>query len=193
MRRIARVVAAVAASTLVAVALAAADKPAKKADAPEPRLAASTLKGLSLRNLGPAFMSGRIADVAIDPRDAATWYVAVGSGGVWKTTNAGVTWKPIFDDQPSYSIGCLTLDPANPNVVWVGTGENVGGRHVGYGDGVYRSEDGGATWSRLGLEQSQHISKIVVDPRDSNVVWVASQGPLWSPGGERGLYKTVDG
>jgi photosystem II stability/assembly factor-like uncharacterized protein len=193
MHRTVRLVAAFALSTAVAAAAAAAPKPAAKADAPEPRLSAATLKGLELRNLGPAFMSGRIADVAIDPRDAATWYVAVGSGGLWKTVNAGVTWKPIFDDQPSYSIGCVTLDPSNPNTVWLGTGENVGGRHVGYGDGVYRSDDGGASWKNVALKASEHVSKIVVDPRDSDVVFVAAQGPLWSAGGERGLYKTTDG
>jgi photosystem II stability/assembly factor-like uncharacterized protein len=138
-------------------------------------------------------MGGRIADIAVSPRDGNTWYVAVGSGGIWKTENAGVTWRPIFDDQPSYSIGCVTLDPSNPDVVWVGTGENVSGRHVGWGDGVYKSLDGGHTWQRMGLERSEHIGKIVVDPRSSDVVYVAAEGPLWASGGERGLYKTTDG
>jgi photosystem II stability/assembly factor-like uncharacterized protein len=162
-------------------------------DAPAPRLVAKTFEGLKLRNLGPAFMSGRIADVAIEPGDPSTWYVAVGSGGVWKTTNAGTTWTPLFDKETSYSIGCVTLDPTNPHVVWVGTGENVGGRHVGFGDGVYRSRDGGAHWENLGLRASEHISKIVVHPKDPDVVWVAAQGPLWSKGGDRGLFKTTDG
>jgi photosystem II stability/assembly factor-like uncharacterized protein len=119
--------------------------------------------------------------------------VAVGSGGVWKTENAGVTWTPIFDDQGSYSIGCVTLDPSAPDTVWVGTGENVSGRHVGWGDGVYKSLDGGGTWRRMGLESSEHIGKIVVHPDDGDVVWVAAEGPLWSSGGERGVYKTTDG
>ena len=163
------------------------------AEAEGRKLSAKTLEGLKLRNIGPAFMSGRIADVAIDPTRPSTWYVAVGSGGVWKTLNAGTTWTPLFDGEGSYSIGCLTLDPQNPNVVWVGTGENVGGRHVGFGDGVYRSRDGGASWQNLGLKESQHISKIVVHPKNPDVVWVAAQGPLWSRGGERGLYKTTDG
>ncbi len=154
---------------------------------------AATLRGLELRSIGPALMGGRIADIAVDPRDSSTWYLAVGSGGVWKTLNAGVTWTPIFDDQPSYSIGCVTLDPTQPDVVWVGTGENVSGRHVGWGDGVYKSLDGGATWKRMGLPRSEHIGDIVVDPRDGNVVYVAAEGPLWSAGGERGLYKTTDG
>ncbi len=151
------------------------------------------IAGLKLRSIGPALMGGRIADIAVDPRDRSVWYLAVGSGGVWKTSNSGVTWTPIFDDQPSYSIGCITLDPSRPDTVWVGTGENVSGRHVGYGDGVYRSRDGGKTWEQMGLAESQHIGKIVVDPRDSNVVYVAAEGPLWTAGGERGLYKTTDG
>ncbi|MFB3091329.1 MAG: glycosyl hydrolase, partial [Gammaproteobacteria bacterium] len=153
----------------------------------------NTFSGLKLRSIGPALMSGRIADIAINPDDPSQWYVAVGSGGVWKTTNAGTTWKPIFDSQPSYSIGCVTLDPQNPLVVWVGTGENVGGRHVGYGDGIYRSLDGGATWKNMGLKESHHISKIIVHPENPDMLWVAAQGPLWSKGGERGLYKTTDG
>jgi len=156
-------------------------------------LADSTFAGLKLRNIGPAFMSGRIADIAIHPEDDNRWYVAVGSGGVWRTKNAGVTWDPIFDGQKSYSIGCVTIDPNNPHVVWVGTGENVGGRHVGYGDGIYRSRDGGDHWENMGLKESHHISKIIVHPENSDVLWVASQGPLWSKGGERGLYKTIDG
>jgi len=156
-------------------------------------MSSKTFEGMKLRNIGPALMSGRIADIAIAPHDPSVWYVAVGSGGVWKTVNAGTTWTPVFDEEVSYSIGCVTIDPSNPHVIWVGSGENVGGRHVGYGDGVYRSRDGGAHWENLGLKDSQHISRIIVHPEDSDVVWVASQGPLWSKGGERGLYKTRDG
>lgn len=155
--------------------------------------APDTYSGLELRNIGPAFASGRIADVAIHPENEHCWVVAVGSGGVWKTVNSGVTWTPLFDQQPSYSIGCVTIDPNNPHTLWVGTGENVGGRHVGFGDGVYKSTDGGKSWKNMGLKQSEHISKIVVHPSDPDVVWVAAQGPLWSQGGERGLYKTSDG
>jgi photosystem II stability/assembly factor-like uncharacterized protein len=152
-----------------------------------------TFSGLELRSVGPSFKSGRIADIAIHPDNNNIWYVAVGSGGVWKTTNSGTTFTPVFDDQPVYSIGCVTIDPRNPHVVWVGTGENVGGRHVGYGDGVYRSKDGGSSWKNMGLKKSQHISKIIVHPGNSDVIWVAAQGPLWNKGGERGLYKSVDG
>jgi len=156
-------------------------------------LKSETFAGLEIRNIGPALMSGRIADIAVHPEDQSVWYVAVGSGNLWKTTNAGTTWETIFDDQGSYSIGDVTLDPNNPETVWVGTGENVGGRHVGYGDGVYKSLDGGQTWKNMGLEDSAHIGRILVDPRNSNVVWVAAHGPLWSAGGERGLFKTTDG
>ena len=158
-----------------------------------PKLAAETFCGLELRNIGPAFMSGRIADIAIHPENQSIWYVAVGSGNVWKTENAGTTWEPIFDDQGSYSIGAIALDPNNPKTVWVGTGENVGGRHVGYGDGIYKSLDGGTTWKNMGLKDSEHIGKILIDPRDSKVIYVAAQGPLWSPGGDRGLFKSADG
>ncbi len=149
--------------------------------------------GLSLREIGPAVAGGRIADIEVDPTDKSTWFVAVGSGGLWKTTNAGTTWNPVFDDQPSYSIGDVALDPSNPEVVWVGTGENVSGRHVAWGDGVYRSRDGGLSWTQMGLESSEHIGKILVDPRDGNVVLVAAEGPLWSPGGERGVFRSADG
>jgi len=138
-------------------------------------------------------MSGRIADIAIHPQNESIWYVAVGSGGVWKTTNSGNTWTPIFDNESCYSTGCITIDPNNPSVIWLGTGENVGGRHVSFGDGVFKSLDGGKSWTNVGLETSEHISKIIVHPENSNVVWVAAQGPLWSKGGERGVFKTVDG
>jgi photosystem II stability/assembly factor-like uncharacterized protein len=154
---------------------------------------AKNFEGLKMRSIGPAFMSGRIADIAIHSEDESTWYVAVGSGGVWKTENAGTTWSPIFDGEAVYSTGAITIDPNNPSIIWLGTGENVGGRHVGYGDGVYRSTDGGKNWKNMGLKESEHISKIIVHPSNSDVVWVAAQGPLWSKGGERGLYKTTDG
>lgn len=152
--------------------------------------AASSLK---LRGIGPAVMGGRIADIAVSPTDKNTWYIAVGSGGLWKTTNRGISWKPVFDSQKSYSIGTVTIDPNNSDVIWVGTGENVSGRHVAWGDGVYKSLDGGKSWNQMGLEKSEHIGKILVDPRNSDVVFVAAEGPLWSSGGERGLYKTMDG
>tara|TARA_B100000427_G_scaffold198475_1_gene164911 strand:+ start:2576 stop:5884 length:3309 start_codon:yes stop_codon:yes gene_type:complete len=154
---------------------------------------AGALGGFKFRSIGPAFMSGRIADIAIDPTNESVWYVAVGSGGVWKTENSGTTWTPLTDSQPFYSTGCITVDPNNPASIWLGTGENVGGRHVGIGHGIYHSKDGGKSWKDMGLKKSEHISKIIVHPSNPDVIWVASQGPLWSSGGERGLYKSVDG
>ncbi|NIX22112.1 MAG: glycosyl hydrolase, partial [Actinobacteria bacterium] len=152
-----------------------------------------TFRGLSLREIGPALTSGRIADFAVNEENPSEYYVAVASGGVWKTVNSGTTYEPIFDSQGSYSIGVVTLDPSNPHIVWVGTGENNGQRSVAYGDGVYKSVDGGRSWDKVGLESSEHIGAIVVHPDDGNVVYVAAHGPLWSAGGDRGLYRTTDG
>ncbi|MEM6831520.1 MAG: glycosyl hydrolase, partial [Bacteroidota bacterium] len=154
---------------------------------------ALSLSGLKFRSIGPALTSGRISDFAVNPKNPKEYYVAVSSGGVWKTTNAGTTYTPIFDSQGSYSIGCVTIDPNNPNVIWVGTGENNNQRSVAYGDGVYKSIDGGKSWMHMGLKNSEHIGKILIDPRNSDVVYVAAIGPLWSEGGERGVYKTTDG
>ncbi|MBS1876399.1 MAG: glycosyl hydrolase [Acidobacteria bacterium] len=154
---------------------------------------ATTFNGLRFRTIGPAFTSGRVNQFAVHPDNSNYYYVAVASGGVWKTVNNGVTWTPLFDSQGSYSIGTITLDPKNPSVVWVGTGENNNQRSVSYGDGVYKSEDAGRTWKNMGLRKSEHIAKILVDPRDSNVVYVAAPGPLWKGGGDRGLYKSTDG
>lgn len=156
-------------------------------------MSASTFNGFEFRSIGPAFMSGRLSDIEILPDDPSTWIVGVGSGGVWRTDNAGTTWTPIFDDTGMYSIGTVTVDPDNPNHIWVGTGENTGSRHAGYGNGVYRSRDGGKNWDHMGLEASEHISEIIIHPDEPNTLWVASQGPLWSSGGERGLYKTTNG
>ncbi|MDP5172232.1 MAG: glycosyl hydrolase [Bacteroidia bacterium] len=165
----------------------------KPASEETPNLSASTISGLSPRSIGPALTSGRIADFAVNPTDPAEYYVATASGGVWKTTNAGTTYEPIFDGEGSYSIGCVAIAPSNPHLVWVGTGENNAQRALGYGDGVYKSEDGGKSWKNMGLKESQHIGKIVIHPTDPNTVWVAAQGPVWNSGGERGLYKTTDG
>ena len=164
-------------------------KSKKKAENP----IASALKSFKFRSVGPAFMSGRIADIAIDETNENVWYVAVGSGGVWKTENAGTTWNPIADNMPFYSTGCITIDPTNNSSIWLGTGENVGGRHVGIGHGIYHSSDAGKSWKNMGLKNSEHISKIIVHPNNSNVIWVAAQGPLWSSGGDRGLFKSLDG
>lgn len=172
------------------------DTPQKKAPGPDGKAEAAKghpLAGLKLRSIGPALTSGRIVGLAVHPENRAKYYVAVACGGVWKTENAGVSWKPVFDGEGSYSIGCITMDPKNPNTLWVGTGENNSQRSVGYGDGVYKSIDGGRSWVNVGLKTSEHIAKILIDPRDSNTVYVAAQGPLWAPGGDRGLFKTNDG
>ncbi len=153
----------------------------------------STFDGLSFRSIGPALTSGRIVDLAVNPNNISEYYVAAASGGVWKTTNAGITFTSLFDGEGSYSIGCITLDPSNANVVWVGTGENNNQRSVAYGDGVYKSEDAGKSWKNMGLKNSEHIGKIVVDPNNPDIVFVAAYGPLWNDGGERGIYKTADG
>lgn len=145
------------------------------------------------RNVGPALTSGRIADIAVNPNNFSQYYVAVASGGVWKTDNAGTTFKPIFDSQGAYSIACVTIDPNNENAIWVGTGENNNQRSVAYGDGVYFSADGGKSWKNMGLKTSEHIGNIIVHPKNSKIVYVAAYGPLWKEGGERGVYKTTDG
>jgi photosystem II stability/assembly factor-like uncharacterized protein len=131
--------------------------------------------------------------LAVHPNNFGIIYVGTASGGLWKTTNGGATWTPLMDREGSYSIGWVTLDPKNPNVVWVGTGERNSQRSVAYGDGVYKSEDGGRSWKNVGLKNSEHIGRIVVHPTNSDIVYVAAQGPLWSPAGDRGLYKTSDG
>jgi photosystem II stability/assembly factor-like uncharacterized protein len=163
------------------------------AAAQEGPFTSGTFRGMGLREIGPALTSGRIIDLAVNADDPATWFVASAGGGVWRTVNAGTTFEAVFGSQGSASIGVVTLDPNNPHVVWVGTGENNAQRAVSYGDGVYKSLDGGGSWNRMGLEHSEHIGAIVVDPRDSDVVYVAAQGPVWAAGGDRGLYKTSDG
>ena len=151
------------------------------------------LKMFSFRSIGPAAYSGRISDLAVNPENTSEYYVGVASGGLWKTINHGTTFEPIFDDQAVFSIGCIAMDPNNSNVVWVGTGENNSQRNLAYGDGVYKTTDGGKSFTNMGLKTSSQIGKIMIDPRNSNVVYVASQGQAWGPGGERGLYKTIDG
>ncbi len=180
----------------LAVSLAAQDDPpaaAGRGGAPEDPINQSTFAPLRVRNIGPTFISGRVSQIAVFPDSASHYLVAEASGGVWLTYNNGTTWTPVFDNYGSYSIGTITIDPKNPSVVWLGTGENNNQRSVSYGDGVYRSEDGGRTWRNVGLKKTEHVARIVVDPRDSNVVYVAAPGPLWKGGGERGLYKTTDG
>ncbi|HTT20491.1 MAG TPA: hypothetical protein VMG82_16190 [Candidatus Sulfotelmatobacter sp.] len=165
----------------------------KKDEEKKAGMNAETFAGLKFRSIGPGVESGRVMSIAVNPNRKHEFYVGVASGGVWKTVNDGTTWTPLFDGEGSYSIGYVTLDPKDPSVVWVGTGESNSQRSVGYGDGIYRSDDGGKSWKNLGLKKSEHIGRVVIDPRDSKVVYVASAGPLWGPGGDRGLFKTTDG
>jgi photosystem II stability/assembly factor-like uncharacterized protein len=159
----------------------------------KPPYDAGTVGALSFRMVGPALTSGRVIDIAVHPTNKDTWYVAAAAGGVWLTVNHGITFEPIFDNYGSYSIGCLALAPSNPNTVWVGSGENNNQRSVSYGDGIYKSVDGGKSFANMGLKNTEHIGKIVVHPTNENIIWVAAYGPLWSSGGERGVYKTTDG
>jgi photosystem II stability/assembly factor-like uncharacterized protein len=154
---------------------------------------AEIVGGLKWRNIGPAFTSGRIADIAVNPLKHSEYFVGAASGNIWKTTNSGTTFDPVFENYGAYSIGCITIDPNNTFVVWAGTGERNSQRALGYGDGVYKSIDGGKTWKNMGLKDSRQIGVIVVDPRNSNIVFVAAEGSVWGPGGDRGLYKSVDG
>jgi len=161
--------------------------------ADEFKVSSSMLGALRFRLVGPAAYSGRIADFAVNPENPSEYYVGVASGGLWKTDNKGTSFRPIFDNKPVFSIGALAIDPHNPNVVWVGTGENNSQRNLAYGDGVYKTTDAGKSFTNMGLKESEHIGKIMIDPRNTDVVYVASQGPVWGPGGDRGLYKTTDG
>ncbi|MCB0533629.1 MAG: glycosyl hydrolase [Lewinellaceae bacterium] len=181
-------------TTLLQVSLFSQKKEDKTKTPDKPAyLQSSTYSGLKFRNIGPAVTSGRISDFAVNPANPAEYYVASSAGGVWKTVNAGTTYTPVFDGEGSYSIGCVTIDPSNVNVVWVGSGENNNQRSVSYGDGVYKSEDGGKSWKNMGLKNSEHIANVLVDPTNSNTVYVAAYGPVWSDGGDRGVYKSTDG
>ncbi|HHU99202.1 MAG: glycosyl hydrolase [Bacteroidales bacterium] len=158
-----------------------------------PSVPSSFFNAISFRSVGPAWASGRIADLAVNPSNHSEIYAAVASGNIWKSENNGTTWKPIFDKYGAYAIGCIVIDPGNHNVVWAGTGENNHQRALGWGDGVYRSDDAGASWKNMGLKESRQIGGIAIDPRNSDVVYVAAEGSAWGPGGDRGLYKSTDG
>ncbi len=173
------------------LAAGAAKEPVKKAEAPA--IGADTFPGLSWRGIGPAHTSGRIADFAVNPANPKQFFVGVASGHIWRTDNAGITWKPVFDNYGAYAIGCLAMDPTNPNVVWAGTGENNHQRALGYGDGVYKSLDGGKSWTNMGLKNSRQIGMILINPKNPDTVYVAAEGSVWGPGGDRGLFKTTDG
>lgn len=156
-------------------------------------LTSETVSGLKFRSIGPAFASGRIADIAVNPKNHSEWYIGVASGNIWKTVNNGTTFEPVFENYGAYSIGCVAIDPGNSNVIWAGTGEGNHQRSLGFGDGVYKSCDGGKSWKNMGLRESRQIGQILIDPQNSEVVYVAAEGSVWGPGGDRGLYKTLDG
>lgn len=165
------------------------DKEEEKSDT----IKSSVVSGLKFRGIGPAFTSGRIADFAVNPCNPSEYYVGVACGHIWKTTNNGTTFKPVFDNYGTYSIGALAMDPKNHNVVWAGTGENNHQRALGYGNGVYKTVDGGKSWKNMGLKESRQIGMIAIHPENTNVVFVAAEGSAWGPGGDRGLYMTADG
>ncbi|HET9514051.1 MAG TPA: hypothetical protein VFO95_08975, partial [Gemmatimonadales bacterium] len=167
-------------------------QPAPVAPAAAP-VTSAQLAALRARSIGPALMGGRVSDIALHPTDQFTFYVGLATGGVWKTSDNGDTFSPVFDGQPVASIGAIAVSPSAPNVVWVGTGEANDRNSSGWGNGVYRSTDGGGKWTQVGLATSRTIARIAPHPTDSNTAYVAAMGDLWSPGGERGLYKTTDG
>ena len=173
--------------TLVISIMALSSSPLQAKDEAHP------LASMPLRNIGPALTSGRVADFAFHPDRSHEFYVAMASAGVWKTSNNGTTWSQVFRNEGAFATGVIAIDPHDSNTVWVGSGENNSQRSVGYGDGVYKSVDGGTSWKNMGLKNSGHISMIRFHPTERGTVWVAAQGPLWSDGGDRGLYKTTDG
>jgi photosystem II stability/assembly factor-like uncharacterized protein len=178
---------------VTAVSSAALAAPAK--DANTPAFDSGVVSGLGARNIGSATMSGRIAAVAAMPEKDGKTLLIVGaaSGGVWKSTDSGTTFKPVFDKQPVQSIGSIAIDPSNHETIWVGTGESWTRNSVSIGNGIYKSTDGGETWTKMGLDNSERIAKVLVDPRDGNTVYACAPGKLWSDSADRGLYKTTDG
>lgn len=180
-------------SVVLTVALVATVTINTAGQTPAQGLSTDTLNAMTWRPLPTNIVTGRVQDVTIDPKNPNIWYVAAAFGGVWKTVNRGVTFEPIFENYPAHNMCCIVVDPKDSNILWLGTGENKSQRSAHFGDGLYKSTDAGKTWARSGLANSEHIGKILVDPNNSNIVWVASQGPLFSAGGDRGVYKTTDG
>lgn len=180
---------------LFAVLLLLSSNPfAQKKDSKAPdSLKNVSLSGLSFRSIGPAITGGRVIDIAVNPNNHSEYFIAAGSGSLFKTINNGITFTPVFDNQNSYAIGAVEIDPSNTNIIWVGTGENRNQNNVAYGDGVYKSEDCGKSWKNMGIKNSEHIGGIVIDPENSDIVYAAAMGPLRREGGDRGVYKTTDG
>lgn len=178
---------------ILIIGFSSAQAKKKKDEEKKSPITNSTFNAFKWRSIGPAFASGRISDFAVNPDDFSTYYVAVSSGHIWKTTNNGITFKPIFDNYGVYSIGCIAMDPNNNNVLWAGTGENNHQRALGYGNGIYLTRDGGKSWENMGLKESRHIGEILIDPRNSNIIYAAAEGSTWAPNEERGVYKTTDG
>ena len=180
-------------SLFVSVAVFAAEKPAAPKPLPPPTDYNDVFKGLKFREIGPAVMGGRIDDFAVVESNPDIIYVGTASGGVFKTTNGGTTWEPVFDDQPNSTIGDVTVAPSDPSIVWVGSGEANNRQSSSWGNGVYKSTDGGKSWKHMGLDNSMHIGRIVISPADPNTLYVAAGGNLWGPSKERGVYKSSDG
>ena len=151
------------------------------------------LAGLRLRNIGPATMSGRVVDMDVVESDPFTMYVASATGGMFRTRDNGITWEPVFEREPVHSVGDIAIFQPNPDIVWVGTGERANRQSVSWGDGVYKTTDAGKTWTNVGLKTSKHIGRIVLHPTNPDIAYVAAQGSVWGPGGDRGLYRTIDG
>src|SRR5215470_4330445 len=158
-----------------------------------PTPVAQQFEKLHFRSIGPAIMSGRISDVAVYEKNTAIWYVGTAHGGVWKTTSNGVAFTPLLQDRGLLAIGDVAISQSNPDIVWVGTGESNNRQSSSWGNGVYKSLDGGKTWQHVGLDETHHIGRIVIHPTDPNTVYVAAAGRLWGPSKERGIYKTTDG
>jgi photosystem II stability/assembly factor-like uncharacterized protein len=180
-------------SAPAALSAAATASPAATATTAAPSLTDVLFKNLKARSIGPAVMGGRVSDIALDPKNPFVFYVGLAHGGVFKTGNNGVSFDPIFDKQPVLSIGAIAVAPSDSDVIWVGTGEANDRNSSGWGNGVYRSTDGGEKWENVGLRDSRAIGRIIVDPRKPETAFVAAGGHLWADGGERGLFKTTDG
>ena len=176
---------------LVASSFISAQKSTTKAEADS--LKNISLSGLKFRSIGPAITGGRTRHIKVNPQNKSEYYIASGSGSLWKTTNRGITFSPAFENQKSYAMGSVEIDPTNPKVLWVGTGENSNHSNSAYGDGIYKSEDGGKSWNNMGLKTSEHIGGIAIDPNNSNIVYAAAMGSLRKEGGDRGIFKTTDG